>query len=178
MGSDTITFTAAPLPTGGLTLSGNTITGAPLSSGTFVVHLTATNSAGSDALDVVIVVAPQQDLSVEHAQIKLNFAAQKSDSLSATFNLTLPDGTVLGNSSVTVLFGGATFSNMPTAARGRSLPRLAASQPTVTLKSVIRGSSSYMAVLNVKQTSLQALLAGNGLVNDDVTQPVTVPVTR
>ena len=52
----TFTFSAGPLPTGFL-FSGSTITGVPAAAGTYVIILTATNSAGSTTQALTVTVA-------------------------------------------------------------------------------------------------------------------------
>lgn len=57
-GAAPIAFTASMGLPDGLTLSGSTISGTPTKAGTFVVMLTASNSAGKDAQSLTIVIAP------------------------------------------------------------------------------------------------------------------------
>jgi hypothetical protein len=54
-GTQPITFGASGLPPG-LVLSDNTISGVPTISGTYMVHITATNSAGTDSQTLILVV--------------------------------------------------------------------------------------------------------------------------
>ena len=54
-GTQPVTFGASQLPAG-LTLSGDTITGTPTAGGTFMIHITATNSAGTDSKTLILIV--------------------------------------------------------------------------------------------------------------------------
>jgi adhesin/invasin len=174
LGDQPMTFTASPLPPG-LILSGDTLTGAVVVAGTYVTHLTATNAAGSDSIDLVIVASPSQDLSLEKGQVKLNFSKENADALSAVFNLTLPDGATAQNAVVTVQFGNATFANMTIAA---AKTRSSSNGATIGIKPAVKGSSSLLVTLFVKNSNLKDALAHNGLINDDINQatPLKLPI--
>ncbi len=176
-GDQPIVFDATNLPVG-LTLSGDTITGATFGSGTFVVHVTASNAFGTDSIDLVIVSSPLQALSVDKAAVKLNFAVASGDALSAMFTLTLPDGTSAQNAVVSVQFGAASFANM-TAASKLKLPRAkgpAGPSAAIAIKAAVKGSSSFFVTLTVKNSNFKDALAANGLINATVSTTVHVPV--
>jgi hypothetical protein len=174
LGVEPITFDVSGLPQG-LSLSGDTISGTVAGSGTYIVHVTATNPFGTDSIDLMILVAPQQALSLDKATIKLNFAVEKNDNLSAVYSITLPDGTDLQNAIFDVQFGAASFSKLIQSA---SKPGQFLSSSTVlSLKPVTKGSSSYMVTLKAVKVNLRTNLQANGFVNDDISHStLTVPL--
>ena len=172
MGDSTIVFSATALPPG-LVLSGNTISGTPLQPGTFVVHLTAANSAGADHEDIVVQIAPQQDLSVERVQIKLKFApgSTTSDRLSAAFSVTLPIALDRGTATMDVYFGALKWTGL-TAFKTRAVQGMAA----LAVRPAARGSSALMMNFKISKVNLKAL-AQNGLTNQNAFgQALSVPV--
>jgi hypothetical protein len=169
MGDQPITFNVTSLPPG-LVFSGDTITGSLGVAGTFIAHVTATNAAGSDAIDLLITSAPALNLSLDKARLKLVFTSQGGDSLAATFSLTLPDGETAQNSTMSIQFGGASFPNLVPSSKSKG-------NTSVSIKPMAKGSSSVFVSLKVTGANLKTLLAANGLVNDNVSHvPVSLPM--
>jgi hypothetical protein len=168
-----IVFGATALPSG-LVLSGDTITGAPLFAGSFVVHLTASNGAGTDHEDIVVQIAPEQDLSIEKVQAKINWApgSTTADTLTAAFSVTLPAGLDQTKATMDVYFGALKWTGLATvktkAVRGA---------PVLTVRPAASGSSTLMMSFKISNANLKAL-SQNGLSNVNATgKALPVPVS-
>ena len=189
-GAVPITFQASGLPDG-LTLNGNIITGTPTTAGTYMVHLTASNSSGSDSETLIIAVISQfttdtdndgvpdwleilagtdpSDPTVAPIQTPLSVdkaqfklsASGPGDSVVLNFHLTLPAGTVATGGSASVQVGTVTKSGIAFNAKGAG-PK---GPITLTVKASPRSGSIAIAYFLQKQ-DLKSGLAPFGFVDE------------
>jgi hypothetical protein len=200
-GATPITFQAADLPDG-LTLNGNLISGTPTTAGTYMVHITASNSAGSVSSTLVIAVVssfsmdsdgdgvpdfleslagtdPSQASSVPlQAPLSVDKAQFKlvptgaGDFVSLTLRLTLPTGFTSVGGTANVQVGNI-FKT------GLKFPIKAAKSTTALIVKASKTSGAVVATFNIRGEDLKAGLAGFGFTDqttDATGTTLTVPV--
>lgn len=195
-GTQPITFQAANLPDG-LTLNGNLISGTPTTAGTYMVHITATNSAGTVSSTLVIAVVSSFTMDSDgdgvpdfletlagtdpndatSAPVNSPLSVDKAqikvvptgsgDFIAVTLRFTLPSGTPALGGTATVQIGNVIKSNL-TFGGPTKAPR---SSTTLVVKTSTKGSSSVVVTFGVRGENLKAGLTTFGLT--DITTPAT-----
>jgi hypothetical protein len=188
-GTQPVTFGASQLPAG-LALSGDTITGTPTAGGTFMIHITATNSAGTDSKTLILIVNTSftldsdgdgvpdwlEVLSGTDPNNPLSFPSTQDplsvDSMSIKLGAGTGPDTLSAQMRVTLPAGLVAAGTMVSVQVGNVIRpgfmldargRASKGTTSVTIKPSSRGSTTMTVVFSIKNDKLKTTLAGNGL---------------
>jgi hypothetical protein len=199
-GAAPITFQASNLPDG-LTLNGNLISGTPTTAGSYMVHITASNSSGSTSITLVLVVLSSYTVDTDGDgvpdwleilagtdpnnaasfptnvplsvdKVQIKLSASSSgDSATITTHLTLPAGVTSTSGTANILIGNFVKNGLNFGGKSKG-----SGTTTIIAKPASKGSGSASVTISVKKDNLKASLAPFGLV-DTTTATTGIPVT-
>jgi hypothetical protein len=181
-----ITFQAAGLPDG-LTLNGNLISGTPTTPGTYMIHITASNSAGTYSITLVLAVISAFTVDTDgdgvpdwleslaatdpndsvSAPLEVPLSVDKAqiklaasgagDSVTLTMHLTLPSTFSILGGTANVQVGYILKNGLKVGSKGSK------STTNLTVKPLAKGSGSSAISFSIKKENLKSGLAGFGL---------------